>query len=199
MSARMCVNCLRIRQQHVSLYKYWQESFGLFGIFLRKLQQYGNTSSLLFTQLFQLLAPGNPHCFNQFHLEQWHGFFFSFSDRHGAFPCTKFSWETFLAVNPTANMYLPRGLKEGVTIFSSSVFHPDTLCFIAVLSNSQMTPRKALGLLSTVIMEHVRNILKIKSCSFSEALNLILMLPSTSISAAYTWTKNIQKCFKCIL
>lgn len=72
----MCVKCLRIRQQHVSLHKYWQESFGLFGIFLRKLQQYSNTSSLLFTRLFQLLAPGNPYCFNQYHLEWWHVPFF---------------------------------------------------------------------------------------------------------------------------
>lgn len=75
-----------------------------------------------------------------------------------------------------------RRLKGRAAIFSSNIFHPDTLCFIAVLSNSQMTPRKAMRLLSMVIMKHLSNIWKIRICSFNEALTLTLMVPSSSIS-----------------
>lgn len=75
-----------------------------------------------------------------------------------------------------------RRLKERAAIFSSYIFHPDTLCFIAVLSNSQMTPRKAMRLLSMVIMKHLSNIWKIRICSFNEALTLTLMVPSSFIS-----------------
>lgn len=168
---------LRTMQQHVFLYKYWQESLSLFGIFLRKLQQYSNTSLLLFTQLFQLLAPGNPFCFNQHHLEWWR-FLFSVSDRHGAFPCTKFSWETFVHVYPTANVYL-RGSWKRSLYFLLLLFIPMLYVSLIYFQIRKWTQEKQRNYCQQ--LEYLRNIWKIRSCSFSEAFNLSLVLLSSSV------------------
>lgn len=110
-------------------------------------------------------------------------FFFTLSDWTQCISLHKVLMRHFCAVLNISNRkyVFARRLKEQA-IFSSYIFHPDTLCFIAILSNSQMTPRKAMRLLSMVIMKHLSNIWKIRICSFNEALTLTLMVPSSSIS-----------------